>query len=185
MGKAMAAHSLALDPQLQDTDPPEGPVIGDVMTTTTTGLEASLLELIRVTSTVLPQDVRTAVNAARKVEEDGSNAAYALEVIDCNIDLAKDQSQPLCQDTGSVLVYVDCPVGYDQLAFQEAFTAMVKEATDSVTCDKTASIPSPASIPAITAARRPELSLPSMAPRRGPGALDAQGRRLRKRGRPV
>jgi len=98
-------------------------------TATLPTLQASLLELIRVTSTVLPQDVVRAVNTARGVEEAGSNAAYALEVIDCNIDLAKAKSQPLCQDTGSILFYVNAPVGYDLLAFEEATVAAVKEAT--------------------------------------------------------
>jgi len=98
-------------------------------TATLPTLQASLLELIRVTSTVLPQDVVRAVNTARGVEEAGSNAAYALDVIDCNIDLAKVKSQPLCQDTGSILFYVNAPVGYDLLAFEEATVAAVKEAT--------------------------------------------------------
>ncbi len=98
-------------------------------TATLPTLQASLLELIRVTSTVLPQDVVRAVNTARGVEEAGSNAAYALDVIDCNIDLAKVKSQPLCQDTGSILFYVNAPVGYDVLAFEEATVAAVKEAT--------------------------------------------------------
>ena len=98
-------------------------------TAAATDLQASVLELIRVTSTVLPKDVVTAVQAARTVEEDGSNAAYALEVIDCNIDLAKAESQPLCRDTGSILFYVHTPVGCDQLAFEAAAVAAVREAT--------------------------------------------------------
>ncbi len=98
-------------------------------TATASTLQGSLLELIRVTSTVLPQDVVRAVQAAKGVESTGSNAAYALDVIDCNIDLAKQKSQPLCQDTGSVLFYVHAPVGYDLLAFEAATIAAVKEAT--------------------------------------------------------
>lgn len=98
-------------------------------TMTLPALQASLLELIRVTSTVLPVDVVRAVQRAKGVEASGSNAAYALDVIDCNIDLAKAKSQPLCQDTGSILFYVHAPVGYDLLAFEEATIAAVKEAT--------------------------------------------------------
>lgn len=98
-------------------------------TETGTGLQAALLELIRVTSTVLPQDVVTAVRAARGDEAEGSNAAYALEVIDCNIDLAKAESQPLCQDTGTILFYVHTPVGYDQLTFEATAVQAVREAT--------------------------------------------------------
>lgn len=92
-------------------------------------LQASLVELIRVTSTVLPQDVVRAVTAAKGNEETGTNAAYALDVIDCNIGLAKDKSQPLCQDTGSILFYVHTPVGYDQLTFADTAIAAVQEAT--------------------------------------------------------
>ncbi len=92
-------------------------------------LVASLAELIRVTSTVLPADVVRAVDGARKTEDTGTNAAYALDVIDCNIGLAKQKSQPLCQDTGSILFYVNTPVGYDQIAFEAAAIAAVRQAT--------------------------------------------------------
>jgi len=95
----------------------------------TTTLQISLLELIRVTSTVLPTDVVKALTAARGQESQGSNAAYALDIIGCNIGMAKDKSQPLCQDTGSILFYVHAPVGYDQLRFEETAIEAVKEAT--------------------------------------------------------
>ncbi|TVR43781.1 MAG: fumarate hydratase [Planctomycetota bacterium] len=94
-----------------------------------TALDAALLELIRVTSTVLPDDVVRVIRSATGEEEAGSNARYALDVIGCNIDLAKDKSQPLCQDTGSILFFVHTPVGYDQLAFEEATIGAVREAT--------------------------------------------------------
>ncbi len=101
------------------------------MTTTTTAstLQASLVELIRVTSTVLPPDVVRSLERSRAQEDAGTNAKYALDVISCNIGLAKAKSQPLCQDTGSVLFYIHAPPSYDQLAFEEATLAAVKEAT--------------------------------------------------------
>ena len=37
---------------------------------------------------------------------EGSNADVALNVIGCNIGLARDSSLPLCQDTGTILFYV-------------------------------------------------------------------------------
>jgi fumarate hydratase, class I len=98
-------------------------------TTTAPALQASLLELIRVTSTVLPKDVVRSLAKARGDEAAGSNAAYALGIIDCNIGLANQKSQPLCQDTGSIIFHVHTPVGFDQLAFEEAAVAAVKEAT--------------------------------------------------------
>src|SRR4051812_25767004 len=92
-------------------------------------LTASLLELIRRTSAELPEDVVAQVRAGATAEAAGSNAAYAFQVIDDNIKLACDKSSPLCQDTGSILVYIHTPVGYDQLAFAEAMVAAVRQAT--------------------------------------------------------
>src|SRR5437764_8724182 len=89
----------------------------------------TILELIRRTSTQLPDDVVNAITAARKNETEGSNADVALNVIGCNIGLARDSSLPLCQDTGTILFYVHTPVGYDQLEFEETATEAVRAAT--------------------------------------------------------
>jgi fumarate hydratase class I len=97
--------------------------------TPNTALFDSILELIRRTSTILPDDVVRSINAARGNEEAGSNAEVALNVIGCNIGLAKESSLPLCQDTGTILFYVHTPVGYDQLAFEETATEAVRAAT--------------------------------------------------------
>lgn len=94
-----------------------------------TALFDSILELIRRTSTQLPDDVVRAVTAARKNEAKGSNADVALDVIGCNIGLARESSLPICQDTGSILFYVHTPVGYDQLEFEETATEAVRVAT--------------------------------------------------------
>jgi fumarate hydratase class I len=89
----------------------------------------TLLELIRRTSTQLPDDVVNAITAARKDEAAGSNADVALDVIGCNIGMARNNSLPLCQDTGTILFYVHAPVGYDQLEFEEVATEAVRRAT--------------------------------------------------------
>jgi fumarate hydratase class I len=94
-----------------------------------TALYESLLELIRRTSTQLPDDVVNAVTAARGNEVAGSNADVALDVIGCNVGLARENSLPLCQDTGTILFYVHTPVLYDQIAFEEVATDAVREAT--------------------------------------------------------
>jgi fumarate hydratase class I len=98
-------------------------------TTPQTALFESILELIRRTSTQLPDDVVRAVTNARTQEEKGSNADVALDVIGCNIRLAGDHSAPLCQDTGTILFYVHTPPGYDQLEFEEIATEAVRAAT--------------------------------------------------------
>ncbi len=89
----------------------------------------TILELIRRTSTMLPDDVVRAITTAQSNEAEGSNAEVALDIIGCNIGIAKDKSAPLCQDTGTILFYVHTPVGYDQLALEEAATEAVREAT--------------------------------------------------------
>src|SRR4051812_29339235 len=72
-------------------------------------LQDSLIEIIRKTSAELPQDVIDVIQKGRKSEEQGSRGDYALGIIEKNIGLAKLKSQPLCQDTGSVLFYVHYP----------------------------------------------------------------------------
>lgn len=92
-------------------------------------LYESLLELIRRTSAEIPDDVHQAILASLENEKKGTIAEGALKIIDKNIELAKRKSQPICQDTGSILFYVDCPVGFDQLAFADAARDAVRDAT--------------------------------------------------------
>jgi fumarate hydratase class I len=92
-------------------------------------LQDSLLELIRRTSAEIPDDVNKAIVSSLEQEKKGTIAESALKIIDRNIDLAKQKSQPICQDTGSILFYVDCPVGLDQVAFEDAACLAVKKAT--------------------------------------------------------
>lgn len=89
----------------------------------------SLLELIRRTSAEIPDDVHQAILTSLENEKKQSLAANALKIIDQNIALAKNKSQPICQDTGSILFYVDCPVGFDQITFAETAREAVTLAT--------------------------------------------------------
>jgi len=94
-----------------------------------TGLHSSLLEIIRRASAELPDDVRDALVHSLEREKKGTIAEAALKIIERNIELARQKSQPICQDTGSIIFYVDCPVGFDQIEFDDAARAAVKEAT--------------------------------------------------------
>lgn len=89
----------------------------------------SLIEIVRRTSAEVPEDVHRAIVGSLENEKKGTIAESALKIIDQNIALAKRKSQPLCQDTGSVLFYVDGPVGFDQIAFAETAREAVKQAT--------------------------------------------------------
>src|SRR6266480_2024259 len=92
-------------------------------------LQDSLIELIRRTSAEIPDDVHEAIVDSLEREKKGTIAESAMKIIEQNIALAKNKSQPICQDTGSIIFYVDCPVGFDQLAFEEAAREAVKAAT--------------------------------------------------------
>jgi fumarate hydratase, class I len=92
-------------------------------------LQDSLLELVRRTSAEIPEDVHQAILESLAREKKGTIAESAMKIIDQNIALAKQKSQPICQDTGSVIFYVDCPMGFDQIAFEEAAREAVKLAT--------------------------------------------------------
>ncbi len=89
----------------------------------------SLVELIRVTSTVVPDDVFKTIAAAAKNEVKDTTADYAMGIIKNNIDLAKFKSQPLCQDTGTVIFYIYHPPGFHQTPFKEMIKKAVTLAT--------------------------------------------------------
>jgi len=89
----------------------------------------SLIELIRRTSAEIPDDVQEAILASLEREKQGSIAASALQIIERNIEMARQKSQPICQDTGSVLFYVEGNAGMDPPAFEAAAREAVKEAT--------------------------------------------------------
>ena len=89
----------------------------------------SLVEIIRRTSAEIPDDVQWRILQTLENEKKGTIAESAMQIIEQNIELAKKKSQPICQDTGSILFYVDCPVGLDQITFFETARAAVTEAT--------------------------------------------------------
>ncbi len=66
-----------------------------------------LVELIRETSSSIPEDIEKAIKAALKKEEKNSSAAVILKTIIDNCKLARKESTPLCQDTGTLTFFVD------------------------------------------------------------------------------
>jgi fumarate hydratase class I len=91
--------------------------------------QESLIELIRRTSTDIPDDVHRAIIESLEREKKGTIAESALKIIERNIELAKRKSQPICQDTGSIIFYVEVPRAFDQLAFEEEARQAVRLAT--------------------------------------------------------
>ena len=89
----------------------------------------SVIEIVRRTSAEIPDDVQRGVLQALENEKKDTIAENAMKIIERNIALAKEKSQPICQDTGSVLFYVDCPVGFNQMTFEDTARKAVTEAT--------------------------------------------------------
>ena len=92
-------------------------------------LKAQILELIRLASTDLPPDVEAALQQSLQQEEAGSAARGALETILANIDLSRQKSTPICQDTGTPIFYVYHPAGWSTRQLREQIEAGVEEAT--------------------------------------------------------
>ena len=89
----------------------------------------SLIEVIRKTSTELPQDVIDCIEEGKQQEQKDSRGDYAMGIIQKNIGLAKVKSQPLCQDTGSVLFYIHYPKKADGDILGKLVRKAVSEAT--------------------------------------------------------
>ncbi len=88
-----------------------------------------LLELIAKTSSELPNDVLGALRGAAENAGQGTAEATALAAMLENATLAVERRLPICQDTGSLLFFIDAPSGFDTLAFEEDARAAAAEAT--------------------------------------------------------
>ncbi len=89
----------------------------------------SVLDLIIRTSTSLPPDVRAAMKVAMAREQEGSQAAQALNIIGQNIDLAAEGEGAICQDTGMPTFEVKTPVGANQILMKQQIKEAIAEAT--------------------------------------------------------
>ncbi len=92
-------------------------------------LTKEILELIRLTSTNLPDEIERKLRAALEKEEPGSAARGALETILKNVEMTRKNSTPICQDTGTPIFFVRYPDGWSPRALREQIKAAVAEAT--------------------------------------------------------
>ena len=92
-------------------------------------LTDDFLELIRRTSTDLPPDVEKALVQARRGEAPGSAARNALDSILENVDLARRDSSPICQDTGTPIFTVRHPAGWSTRELRRQIRKAVVQAT--------------------------------------------------------
>lgn len=91
-------------------------------------LSAHLVELLRRTATSIPDDVKRAIAEAGSQEK--GVAQSTLKLLLENVKQAEKNSTPVCQDTGSIVLYVDYnPKEWSQLELTEAVRKAAAEAT--------------------------------------------------------
>jgi fumarate hydratase, class I len=95
--------------------------------------QESIYKLIVETSTRLPADVQSRIEAARLKEDEGTRSALSLATITENIRMADCNVSPICQDTGMPTFIIHVPVGANQIIMKEAVRQAVAQATrDSI-----------------------------------------------------
>ncbi len=88
-----------------------------------------LIELLRRTTSDLPADVESALQQASASESQETQAVPFLKAILDNVAIARTQSAPLCQDTGTLTFFFTVPRGTDTWQLEETVKEAVKEAT--------------------------------------------------------
>jgi len=89
----------------------------------------AITELIRKASTQLPADVMNAMKSARDIEEKGSPAKSVLDYMIKNADAAKENSTPICQDTGTNIYFITIPEGVSLRKIESAIEDATRVAT--------------------------------------------------------
>ena len=92
-------------------------------------LTQNIIELIRLTSTSLPADVESALASSFEREQEDSISKNVLRAILKNIKIAREESVPLCQDTGTPIFFVRFPAEYRAIHLTRMIRAAVAEAT--------------------------------------------------------
>ena len=92
-------------------------------------LTQQILELVRLAATDLPPDVEAVLRQAVEREAPGSAARGALDTILKNVELSRQNSTPICQDTGTPLFYVSYPEGWSTRKLRAQIESAVVQAT--------------------------------------------------------
>lgn len=93
-------------------------------------LTDEFVELVRRAATDLPADMESSLAQARDREESGSAAEGALDTILKNVRLARQNSTPICQDTGTPIFEILYPVGVSTRQLAQQIEKAVAVATE-------------------------------------------------------
>jgi len=93
-------------------------------------LTDAFVELIRRAATQLPEDMKKAIREAKEREDPGSAAEGALDTIIKNIEMARERSTPICQDTGTPIFQIYYPLGVSTRKLSEQIRKACAIATE-------------------------------------------------------
>jgi fumarate hydratase class I len=91
-------------------------------------LTETFLEAIRRASTDLPPDVERALGRASRAEARDSAAGGALRILLENVAMARAESRPMCQDTGTNTWWIHHPVDVPASTIRSAVLAATRRA---------------------------------------------------------
>ena len=89
----------------------------------------TVVELIRRTSTELPDDIMTAITRAADDSREDPSAVSILRTLIENADLACTTPSPICQDTGTLTFWIGVPPGFDPSPMLGGLREAVAEST--------------------------------------------------------
>ena len=89
----------------------------------------AFIELVRLAATDLSPDVEESLREAKGREEEASAAKGALDTILENVAMARENSTPICQDTGTPIFYVKYPEDLSTRRLRKQIREAVAEAT--------------------------------------------------------
>ncbi len=92
-------------------------------------LTDKVLELIKETSTIMPSDVKEALEKSYHDEIEEIPKEILLTILD-NINLAEEKQMPICQDTGTLIFHIRYPNYYRKSDLQNSIESAVVEATN-------------------------------------------------------
>ncbi len=97
-----------------------------------TKIEEGLVEAIKLAVTRVTDETQEALEEAREKEEK-EGAKVQLDAILENIEVGKDETRPICQDTGTQTFFVELGEDFEKpTMIKKAITKSVKRATKSV-----------------------------------------------------
>lgn len=94
-------------------------------------LKREIINLYRKTATELPYDIIFALEKAEKIEDNPISKSIITKILE-NINRAKNESKPICQDTGTPIFYVKYPRDYSQQELRKIIENATINATKEV-----------------------------------------------------